>query len=51
MYGITTSSKGYGNCKLLRMTDIGEEDINIETIPYAKIDEQELKNTIWMRTI
>jgi len=43
MYGITTSSKGYGNCRLLRMTDIGEEDINIETIPYAKIDEQELK--------
>ena len=43
MYGITTSSKGYGNCRLLRMTDIGEEDINIETIPYAKIDEQEFK--------
>ncbi len=38
-YGITTSSSAYGNCKLLRQTDLKNGYIERENIPYANVDE------------
>ena len=34
-YGITVSSSDYGNCRLLRQTDVKEGFIDISSIPYA----------------
>ena len=34
-YGITVSSSDYGNCRLLRQTDLKEGFIDISSIPYA----------------
>jgi len=37
-YGITASSSDYGNCRLLRQTDLKEGAIDISTIPYAEVE-------------
>jgi len=37
-YGITASSNEYGNCRLLRQTDLKEGIINPVSIPYAEIE-------------
>lgn len=41
-YGITVSSSNYGNCKLLRQTDLKDGVIDLSTIPYAEVEESKI---------
>lgn len=41
-YGITLSSLNYGNCRLLRQTDLKEGEILIENIPYSMAPEDKI---------
>ena len=43
-YGYTASSSSTGNAKLLRITDIQDDEVNWRTVPYCKINDKELKN-------
>ncbi|MCM8808192.1 MAG: restriction endonuclease subunit S [Candidatus Omnitrophica bacterium] len=42
-YGITLSSLNYGNCRLLRQTDLKEGEILIENIPYSMAPEDKIE--------
>jgi len=37
-YGITLSSSDYGNCRLLRQTDLKDGSVDISSIPYAECE-------------
>ena len=41
-YGYTASASDTGNCKLLRITDIQNNSVNWQTVPYCTANEREL---------
>ena len=42
-YGYTASSQENGDAKLLRITDIQNDEVNWDTVPYCQISEEEFK--------
>ena len=42
-YGITTNSGEFGNCRLLRQTDLKEGFIDISSVPYSEVSEDEIQ--------
>ena len=45
-YGYTASAQEVGNVKLLRITDIHENNVNWDSVPYCVINEDKLANYI-----
>jgi type I restriction enzyme, S subunit len=42
-YGITANSSEFGNCRLLRQTDLKEGFIDISSVPYSEVSEDEIQ--------
>ena len=42
-YGITTSSDNFGNCRLLRQTDLKDGSIDTTSIPYTNIETNKIE--------
>jgi type I restriction enzyme S subunit len=42
-YGITANSGEFGNCRLLRQTDLKEGFIDISSVPYSEVSEDEIQ--------
>lgn len=42
-YGITATSSEFGNCRLLRQTDLKEGMIDISSVPYSEVSEDEIQ--------
>jgi len=42
-YGITATSSEFGNCRLLRQTDLKEGMINISSVPYSEVSEDKIQ--------
>jgi type I restriction enzyme S subunit len=42
-YGITANSGEFGNCRLLRQTDLKESFIDISSVPYSEVSEDEIQ--------
>jgi len=42
-YGITATSGEFGNCRLLRQTDLKEGFIDISSVPYSEVSEDEIQ--------
>jgi type I restriction enzyme S subunit len=42
-YGITANSGEFGNCRLLRQTDLNEGFIDISSVPYSEVSEDEIQ--------
>jgi hypothetical protein len=50
-YGITTTSSKFGNCRLLRQTDLKEGMIDISSVPYSEVSEDEIQKFLLKKTI
>ena len=42
-YGITATSSEFGNCRLLRQTDLKEGMIDISSVPYSEVSEDKIQ--------
>ena len=42
-YGITANSSEFGNCRLLRQTDLKEGFIDVSGVPYSEVSEDEIQ--------
>jgi len=45
-YGITATSSDFGNCRLLRQTDLKEGFIDISSVPYSEVSEDEIQKCL-----